>query len=54
MKEFRLTSEELKVRDAAPELLKALQEVLDSLGGEYGINDDVYQKSIEAINKALN
>jgi hypothetical protein len=43
-----------KLIAAAPTLLKALQDVLDSLGGEYGINDDVYQKSIEAINKALN
>ena len=43
-----------KIEAAATGLLKALQDVLDSLGGEYGINDDVYQKSIEAINKALN
>jgi hypothetical protein len=42
-----------KLIAAAPELLEALQDVLYSLGGEYGINDDVYQKSIEAINKAL-
>ena len=37
----------------APELLKALQDVISSLGGEYNINDDVYKQSIKTINKAL-
>ena len=37
----------------APELLKALQDVISSLGGEYDINDDVYKQSIKVINKAL-
>jgi len=38
----------------APELLKALQDVLGSLGGEYNICDEAYENAKEVINKALN
>jgi hypothetical protein len=63
MKEFKLTAEELKVRDAAPQLLKALilikqeyEQLVDcgDCGNWNPRQDNCVVLAKEAINKALN
>jgi hypothetical protein len=51
--EFKGTKEEFKVREAAPELLKALQKLLKDIdeSGDWYYDLDEAEK---AINKALN
>ena len=56
--EFKGTKEEFKVREAAPELLKALQEMKNIFyiiaGTDEVAQEDAMIKAQEAINKALN
>ena len=58
MKKFKLTAEELKVRDAAPQLLEALKQMTDIfyiIGGTDEVaQEEAMIKAKEAINKALN
>ena len=55
--EFKGTKEQLKVREAAPELLKELQKIkLDIDLGVISVrkSSPIYQGIVRAINKALN
>jgi hypothetical protein len=54
--DFKRTKAELKVRKAAPDLLKALEDIINQLENEHcsEFMDEFADKGKEAIDKALN